>query len=97
MPMDAWTLASTSRETVPLAVIGIPAFMGHWMFMLNRFVSIERSIAIGFGEMESSNEPIPHRAAKVEYTRKVKWGSVHRLVPMKQRERGLTDNSVYWN
>lgn len=66
MPMDAWTSASTSRETDALAVIGIPAFMGHLMFVWNRFVSPEKSTGVDFGEMDSLNAPPSLRAVKVE-------------------------------
>jgi len=47
MPMDAWTLASRSRETDALGVIEIfPAFMGHLMFVWNRFFSPEKSTGV---------------------------------------------------
>ena len=79
MPMDAWTLASTSRETDALGVIGIPAFMGHLMFVWNRFVLPEKSTGVDFGEMDLLNAPPSLRAAKHE----VKWESAHCPVPTK--------------
>jgi hypothetical protein len=66
MLMDAWTLASTSRETDALGVIEIPAFMGHLMFVWNRFFSPEKSTGVDFGVMDSLNAPPFLRAAKVE-------------------------------
>jgi hypothetical protein len=62
--MDAWTLAPASRETDALGVIGIPAFIGHSMFVWNRFVSPEKSTGVDFDEMDLLNAPF--RSAKVE-------------------------------
>ena len=68
MLTDAWTLASTSRETDALGVIEIPAFMGHSTFVWNRFLSPEKSTGVDFGVMDSLNAPPSLRAAKVEET-----------------------------
>jgi hypothetical protein len=62
-PMDAWTLALTSRETDALEVIEIPAFIGHSMSAWNRFVSPEKSTGI---VMDSLNVPPFLGAAKVD-------------------------------
>jgi hypothetical protein len=47
-PTVTCTSAPTSRETDALEDIGIAALAGHSMLVLNRFVTPEKSIGIGF-------------------------------------------------
>lgn len=68
-PTDMCTLAPTSRETDALGDIGIAALAGHSMLVLNRFVTPEKSIGVGFGCKVWLNAPTSLGAAKVQNTR----------------------------
>jgi hypothetical protein len=70
MPMAAWTSASTSREADAL-VFEIPDFVGHVMFVWNRFVSPEKSTLVRFNDADLLNAPLAasFRAAKAKQTR----------------------------